>query len=342
MSIKSKKYGEINGQEVRAYTLINGKGLSAEILNYGGIITKLIFNEVDVALGWDNLNEYIKNRGCLGAMIGRNSNRIEGAAFELGGKTYKLFANNVKSNLHGGPGGFHTRIWDVECVEKDEPSVILRRISPDGEEGFPGNAAIKVTYTLTNDNELKIHYEGECDKDTIINMTNHTYFNPNGHKTGSVENCRLSLASSFYTPANASCCTTGSILPVDGTPFDFRKEKTIGENLAIQHEQIDLFDGYDHNFILDGRGYRHAGTFTGDKSGISIELYTDQPGVQLYIPPKAFDGKPKDNAQYCRRNALCLETQAFPNATKFSHFPSTFVKKGERYDTTTSYKFIQN
>lgn len=339
MSITSKKYGEIDGKEVRAYFLSNGKGLSAEILNYGGIITRLIYNDVDVALGWDNLSEYINNIGYYGAMVGRNSNRIENAEFELDGKIYKLFANSRKNNLHGGPGGFSKQIWDVECMEKDEPAVILRRVSPDGEEGFPGNAAIKVTYTLTSDNALEIHYEGECDKDTVLNMTNHTYFNPNGHQSGSVENCKLCLASSFYTPANENCCTTGSILPVDSTPFDFRETAVISENLSIPHEQIDLFDGYDHNFVLDGRGYRLAGTLTGDKSGISIEMYTDLPGVQIYLPSRAFEGKPKDGAQYSRRNAICLETQAFPNSMKFPHFPSTIVKKGEKYDTKTAYKF---
>ena len=152
MSITSKKYGEIDGKEVRAYFLSNGKGLSAEILNYGGIITRLIYNDVDVALGWDNLSEYINNIGYYGAMVGRNSNRIENAEFELDGKIYKLFANSSKNNLHGGPGGFSKQIWDVECMEKDEPAVILRRVSPDGEEGFPGNAAIKVTYIDTDGN----------------------------------------------------------------------------------------------------------------------------------------------------------------------------------------------
>lgn len=340
MSITSRKYGEHEGVEVRAYTLDNGNGLCAEILNYGGIITRLVYKGTDVALGWGDFEEYLNNGSCYGAIIGRNSNRIENSEFELSGKTYKLNPNNGRNNLHGGPTGFHTRIWEVECVDAIEPALILRRISPDGEEGFPGNAAIKVTYTLTLDNAIEIHYEGECDKDTIINMTNHTYFNPNGHDSGSVENCKLWLGSSFYTPNTPECFPNGSILPVDSTPFDFRKEATLGEKLAIKHEQTDMFDGYDHNFVLDGRGYRLAGIFTGDKSGISIEMYTDLPGVQLYIPSGAnADRKYKDGAQYCRRNALCLETQAFPNSMKNAHFPSTIVKKGEKYDTTTAYKF---
>ncbi len=341
MSITSRKYGELEGHEIIAYTLDNKNGLSAEILNYGGIITRLVYNGTDVALGWDNFEEYLNNGSCYGAMIGRNSNRIENSEFEINGKTYKLTPNNGRNNLHAGPNGFDKKIWDVETSDGEEPAVILRRISPDGEEGFPGNAAIKVTYTLTRDNAIEIHYEGECDKDTIINMTNHTYFNPNGHDSGSVENCKLWLDSSFYTPNTKECFPDGSIAKVDGTPFDFRKEATLGEKLSMKHEQTDMFDGYDHNFVLNGRDYRLAGIFTGDKSGISIEMYTDLPGVQLYLPGGAPNEKRKckDGASYCRRNALCLETQMFPNSMKHSHFPSTIVKAGEKYDTKTAYKF---
>ncbi len=341
MSITSRKYGEFEGLDVIAYTLDNASGLKAEILNYGGIITRLVYKGTDVALGWGDFNEYLDNGNCYGAMIGRNSNRIENSEFELNGKVYKLTPNNNEHNLHGGPVGFDRRMWEVECADGEEPAIILRRVSPDGEEGFPGNAAIKVTYTLTKDNAIEIHYEGECDQDTIINMTNHTYFNPNGHESGSVENCKLWLDASFYTPNTPDCFPNGSILTVDGTPFDFRKEATLGEKLSMKHEQTDMFGGYDHNFILNGRGYRLSGVFTGDKSGISIEMYTDLPGVQLYIPGGAPNEKRKckDNASYCRRNALCLETQMFPNAMKHAHFPSVIVKAGEKYDTKTAYKF---
>ncbi|MBQ8808431.1 MAG: galactose mutarotase [Clostridia bacterium] len=343
MSITSRKYAELGDKQIYAYTLDNEKGLSAEILNYGGAITRLVFNGIDVALGWKDFGGYIENRACYGAMIGRNSNRIVNAQFELNGETFKLSKNDRDNNLHSGPTGFHTRIWDVECVDKEEPSIILTRVSPDGEEGFPGNAAIKVTYTLTKENALEIHYEGECDKDTIINMTNHTYFNPNGHNSGSVEECKLRLASSFYTPNTDKCYPDGRILPVDKTPFDFRKESTIGSNLAISHEQTEMFGGLDHNFVLDGRGYRSVGVFTGDKSGISIEIYTDLPGIQLYIPRKSNKNiEYKDGAKYCGRYALCLETQMFPNAMSYSHFPSVIVKAGEKYDTKTAYKFTQN
>lgn len=340
MSISMRKYGELNGNDVNAYTLDNGKGLCAEIINYGGILTRLVYNGTDVVLGWDNFEEYLNNTGCLGATIGRNSNRIENSEFELNGKTYKLYANNGRNNLHGGKEGFDKKIWDAECIDAEEPALVLSYLSPDGEEGFPGNAQIKVTYTLTSDNAIQIHYEGECDQDTVINMTNHSYFNVNGHESGSIENQSLWLASHFYTPNTQEVMPYGEVLSVEGTPFDFSTEAKIGERLAIKHEQIDMFGGYDHNFVLDGKGYRLAGVMKGDKSGITMEMYTDQPAVQLYIPIKFNpDRKYKDGATYVHYGALCLETQAFPNGLKYSHFPNVVVKKGEKYDTVTAYKF---
>ena len=341
MSITMKKCGEINGKEIYAYNLDNGKGLSAEILNYGGIITKLVYNGTDVALGFDSFDEYLNNSVCFGALIGRNSNRIENAEFELNGKTYKLNANNGRNNLHGGKDGFNKKVWDAECIDTDEPALILSYLSPDGEEGFPGNAQIKVTYKLTADNAIQIHYEGECDCDTVINMTNHTYFNLNGHDSGSVESQKLWLASDFHTPNTPEVIPNGQIVSSKETPFDFSTETTIGENISIRHEQMDLFGGYDHNFVLKGRGYRLAGRATGDKSGIVMEIYTDQPGIQLYTPVKFNpDRKYKDGAKYGRYGAICFETQAFPNGLKFSHFPDVVVRKGEKYYTVTTYKFI--
>lgn len=341
MSVSTKKYGEFNGKDVNAYTLDNGRGLCAEIINYGGILTRLVYNGTDVVLGWDNFEEYLNNTGCLGATIGRNSNRIENSEFELNGKIYKLYANNGRNNLHGGKDGFNKKLWDAECMDTDEPALVLSYLSPDGEEGFPGNARIKVTYTLTADNAIQIHYEGECDQDTVINMTNHSYFNVDGHESGSIEGQSLWLASHFYTPNTQEVMPYGEILSVEGTPFDFTTESKIGDRLAIKHKQIEMFGGYDHNFVLDGRGYRLAGVIKGEKSGITMEMYTDQPGIQLYTPAKFNpDRKYKDGAKYGRYGAICFETQAFPNGLKFSHFPDIVVRKGEKYDTVTTYKFI--
>ncbi len=340
MSIKSKKYGELNGKDIYAYMLDNCRGLSVEIISYGAIITRLVYNGTDVVLGYDNFDEYVDNTDYMGAIIGRNSNVIENSEFTLNGKTFKLFANDKRNNLHGGKEGFDKKIWNTECVDGDEPSLVLTYLSPDGEEGFPGNAHIKVTYTLTADNALQIHYEAECDQDTVINMTNHSYFNLNGHDSGSIEGHSLWLASHFYTPNTQEIIPCGEIRSVEGTPFDFTIESKIGERLAIRHEQIDMFGGYDHNFVLDGGGYRLAGILKGDTSGITMEMYTDQPAVQLYLPVEFNpDRKYKEGAKYIHYGALCLETQAFPNGMKYSHFPDVVLKKGDKYDRVTTFKF---
>lgn len=340
LSITKEKYGEFEGKEVFAFTLSNGD-LKAEIINYGGIITKLVYEGVDVVLGRDSMEEYEKNSGCLGALIGRNSNRIENSEFELNGKVYKLFANNGRNNLHGGKIGFDKKVWDAEMVDDDEPSLVLSLTSPDGEEGFPGEVKVKVTYTLTNDNGIMIHYEGESDSDTVLNMTNHTYFNLNGHDSGVVDGHTLWLNSEFYTPNSDECMPYGEIHAVNKTPFDFSTDETLGERFVSDFEQIKMFNGFDHNFAISGTGYRLAGKLTGDKTGIEMEMYTDQKGVQIYTA-NGFDSKRvyKNGAVYGAHHAVCLETQDFPNNLKFSHFPSAILRKGEKYDTTTTYKFI--
>lgn len=340
MSIAKNVWGEYCGKAVYQYVLDNGKGLSAHILTYGGIITNLIFNGTDVVLGRDSFAEYLNNSGYFGALIGRNSNRLANSEFELNGKVHKLYPNNGKNNLHGGKEGFNAKVWESEIIDGNEPSLILSLVSPDGEEGFPGEVKVKVTYTLTRDNSLVIHYEGSCDRDTILNMTNHSYFNLNGHNSGTIDNHKLWLASSFYTPNNDECMPTGEVLSVKGTPFDFSTEETLGRRLKSVHKQLEMFGGFDHNFCLDGFGYRLAGRLTGDKSGITMEMYTDCNGVQLYTGNGLNEDRVcKDGARYQKHGALCLETQAFPNFAQHSHFPDGFIKKGEKYDTVTAYKF---
>ena len=341
MLIKKHKFGEYNGQDVFAYSLENESGLAAEILSYGGIIRKLVYKNTDVVLGRDSMDEYINNSGYFGAIIGRNSNRIENAEFELCGRTHKLAANNGRNNLHGGKAGFDKKVWSVEAIDGDEPSLVLSLVSPDGEEGFPGEARVKVTYTLTNDNSLKIHYFGECDEDTILNMTNHSYFNLNGHSSGDVSGHSLWLDSDFYTPNNDECVPTGEILSVKNTPFDFSLDALMGERLNADHCQIRKFEGFDHNFVLKGKGYRKVGKFIGDKTGIAMEIYTDQIGMQIYSGNVIEKGRIcKDGAVYAPHHAVCFETQAFPNSINVTHFPSPILKKGAQYDTVTSYKFI--
>ncbi len=338
--IKKQLFGTINNQDVFIYTLDNGNGLKAEILSYGGIIKSLAYNGIDVVLGRDTLNDYLNNEGYFGALIGRNANRIEGAAFSLNGKNYTLAKNDGNNNLHGGNKGFDSKIWDCEELDMQEPQLTLHLISPDGEEGFPGTAEIQVTYTLTQENSLKIHYEAACDQDTVLNLTNHTYFNLNGHESGSVENHSMQINASFYTPNTPECFPNGEILSVEGTAFDLRAPKKLKNGFESKHPQIMLFDGYDHNFVLDGCGYRLAAIAIGDKTGICMETYTDQPGVQLYTGNGINAATTcKQGCKYAPHHAFCLETQVFPNALKFAHFPSSICPAGIKYDTCTEYKF---
>ena len=319
------------------FTLDNGKDLKAEILNLGGIVKSLIFKGTDVVLGRE---DYTENEGYLGALVGRNSNRISGAEFTLNGKTYKLAKNNGDANLHGGIIGYSHKVWDYEIKDSEEPELILTLNSPDGEEGFPGNAEIKVTYTLTKKNSINIHYEAVCDADTIINMTNHTYFNLNGHKSGVIDNHTLFLNADYFTPNVKNCYPNGEILNVKGTPFDFTTAKKIGDGFESDCEQIKMFGGYDHNFIINSSGYRKFCEAKGDISGITMEGYTDQMGVQLYTSNGLDEPlECKDGATYKIHEGFCLETQCLPNAINYSHFPSPVLKKGERYDTTTEYLF---
>lgn len=340
MAIVKKEFGEYKGKAVHSYILKNNNGLEAEILSFGGIIRRLVYKGTDVVLGRNTMEEYSRNEGYFGAIIGRNSNRIENARFSLGDTTYGLARNDGNNNLHGGDEGFDKKIWSVTATDSAEPELVLEYVSPDGEEGFPGEARVKVTYKLTRDNSIVIHYEGTSNADTILNMTNHTYFNLNGHNSGTIDTHKLWLDSDFYTPNNNECIPTGEVLSVKGTPFDL-DNKNLGECFLSNHEQIRMFGGFDHNFALNGRGYRRSATLFGDKSGITMEMYTDQCGVQIYTG-NAIEEKCvcKDGAVYTKHSGICLETQAFPNGLRFSHFPCSILKKDEKYDTTTACRFI--
>ena len=341
MSIKKELFGKYDGAEIYNIILDNGCGLKAEIITLGGIVKNLYFDGTDVVLGRNTLEEYEDNDGCLGALIGRNSNRIAGGRLTIGGKECTLACNDHGiANLHGGNVGFNKKVWDAELFDAAEPSVALSLVSPDGDEGFPGEVSVKVTYTLTADNTLKIHYEGTTDADTVLNMTNHSYFNLNVHDSGSIDGHTLCMSSDFYTPNNDSCIPTGEVLSVTGSPFDFRNTAKMGDRFASSHEQIKKFGGFDHNFALSGRGYRHFGTFIGDKTGIKMDMYTDLPGVQIYTANMLDeDDRYKNGAKYGVHNAACFETQYFPNAFNYSHFEAPYLGKGERYETVTAYKF---
>ena len=337
MSITKKEFGNFEGQTIYEYTISN-KNLTMSVLNYGGIIRTLIYNGVDVVLGRDSLEEYLQNSGCFGVIVGRNSNRLENSEFILNGKLYKLNPNNGRNNLHGGIKGWDKKVWNVE--EKGENALVLYLTSPDGDEGFPGEVKVNVTYTLTDDDALSITYEGVSDSDTILNMTNHSYFNLNGHNSGSAENHTLLLNCPFYTPNNEECMPTGEIHSVKGTPFDFTSPDRIGKAFTDDFIQSRMFNGLDHNFVIEGRGMRLAASFCGDKTGIKMDTYTDCPGVQIYSNNKSDPSRTcKDGAHYVNHSGICFETQAFPNAMKHTHFPSTVLRKEEQYYTQTIFKF---
>ncbi len=343
VSVIKQKYGNYNGKEVYLYTLDNNNGLSAEIINYGGIIRKLIFNRTDVVLGRDNFEDYLDNDGCLGALIGRNANRVENAEFEINGRMYQLAKNDGGNNIHGGIEGFDKKVWDSEIIDADEPSLLLSLVSPDGEEGFPGTVKVRVKYTLKKHNVLKIEYFGETDKDTILNMTNHSYFNLNGHSSGIISNHMLKLNCRFYTPVLDTGVPTGEILSVKENPFDFIKVKALSSAIYSEDKQIKIVKGINHNFIVDGKGFRLAARLVGDKSDIVMEVYTDQPGMQIYTGNYLNNSQVyKDNAIYDTYHGICFETQAFPNFSKFSHFLGGFLKETEVYHTVTEYRFEKN
>lgn len=348
MSITKSLYGTLSsGEAVYEYTLDNKKGISAQILTYGGIIKNLYVTDrngvkTDVVLGRDTIEDYLKNDGFLGAAIGRHANRIAGGEFELNGKTYHVGVNEGRNSLHGGNIGYDKRVWAAEeSGTESEPSLVLKLTSKDGEEGFPGTVEITMTYTITADNALNINYKAVSDKDTVLNLTNHSYFNLAGHDSGNIYNQILQINSGFYTPNDDECMPTGEVLSASGTPFDFRTPKPIGRDIKADFEQIKKFGGYDHNFAIEGRGFRLAAVAGCEENGITMEVRTDKPAMQLYTSNGLSEGDMyKNGAHYGVHQAFCLETQYFPNAMAHSHYPSPILRKGETYDFTTEYKFI--
>lgn len=347
MSITKEKFGTLkNGESVYVYTLKSISGLEAEILTYGGIIKNLRIEkngkQTDIVLGRNTLEEYLDNDGYFGAAVGRHANRIPCSEFTINSVTYKISANEGENSLHGGFEGFNAKNWSAEeGGTTDEPSLILSYMSADGEEGFPGNLNVKITYTLTSKNAIVLHYEAVSDKDTVVNLTNHSYFNLNGHNSGTIDEHTLWLNSEFYTPNTDKCLPFGEIHSVKGTPFDFTSPKKLGQDIFSDFEQIKMFGGYDHNFALNGKGFRKCAELKGDKTEIIMEMYTDKPGVQIYSGNCINENKVcKDGAVYKVHQAVCLETQFFPASTAYSHYPSAFLNKNEKYDYTTEYRFL--
>ena len=319
---------------VDAYTLKNAAGMAVTILTLGGVIQKLVVptadGPVDVCLGYDTVPEYLAGTNYFGALIGRNGNRIAGASFELNGRTYTLAANNGRNNLHGGVEGFDRKNWSAEA---GEDFLRLTLVSPDGEEGFPGTLTATVTYTLGDDNSLRIDYEAAADRDTVVNMTNHTYFNLNGG--GSVENHTLWVDADRYTVNDGEIIPTGEIAPLAGTCLDFRTPKGLLSD--VEDPMLRGIGGYDHNFCLNGSGLRKVAELrTGT---LAMEVETTCPGMQLYCASFTEPCPGKGGAVYAGRCFACLETQAYPDAVHHPDFPSVVLRAGDTYRETTVYRF---
>lgn len=350
MKVKRDVYGTMeDGRKVNLYALSNDNGMTVKIIDLGGIIVSIQVpdrdgHSADVILGYDKLEDYRKNPVYFGALIGRYGNRIENGEFELNGTVYHLLKNDGNNHLHGGGTGFDKVSWDSAIVEDDGTEKLeLCYLSKDGEEGYPGNLSVRVLYSLSEDNALKIEYFAETDQDTIVNLTNHAYFNLAGHDGGSITDHCLRLYAEQFTPVNSECIPTGEICTVKDSPMDFTTMRPISEGLAWEDtdEQLRNGFGYDHNYVLDHMqgNVDKAAEVVCERSGRQLTVWTDKPGVQFYTG-NHLDAVPgKGGNLYGKRSGFCLETQYFPNSMKNTRFPSPVLRKGDQYHFMTLYQF---
>jgi len=334
----------IDGKQTKLYLLKNKNGMQIAVTNYGGYLAGIWVrgkngNLISVAMGFDNMEGLLNQTNYYGATIGRYANRIAKGKFTLDGKEYNLHINNGPNSLHGGKENFSHVVWDGNQI--DNQKVELTYFSKDMEEGFPGNLTVKIAYRLTDDNAVEISYEATTDKTTVINLTNHTYFNLNGEGSGDILDHLVQIAADNYTPVDRTMIPTGKIETVKGTPFDFTRPTTIGNNINADNEQIKFGSGYDHNFVLNPHDiHTPVAKVTGDKSGIIMEVYTDEPGMQFYTGnfmsgTNTIRGDKMDE----KRTAFAMETQHFPDSPNQPQFPSTTLKPREVYRSKTIYKF---
>lgn len=334
-----------DGKNTALYVLTNSNGMEACITNYGGRIVSLMVPDRngelrDVVLGHDSIADYVNVDGNFGALIGRYGNRIANGKFTIDSVEYQLPQNNFGHCLHGGPRGFHHAVWDAELL--NDSTLQLKHQSPDGEAGFPGNIDVTVTYTLGADNSIAIAYAAETDKPTILNLTNHSYFNLSGDPSHDILGETVRFDADGFTPIDSTYMTSGEIRPVEGTPFDFREGKTVGRDIMADDEQLHNGNGYDHNFVLNHPGdiTVEAATVTDPESGIQMSVYTDEPGIQFYVG-NFLDGSVtgKRGIAYPQRSALCLETQHYPDSPNKPEWPSVVVRPGDKYTSNCIYKF---
>ncbi|MFO7447392.1 MAG: aldose epimerase family protein [Ignavibacteriaceae bacterium] len=348
--IEKTFYGKLpDGHEVFSFSLKNEAGTQVNIINYGAIVTHLFVKDkdgiaADIVQGYDSLEGYINDQSFFGTIVGRYGNRIDGGKFSLDGNEYQLSVNSNGNHLHGGFTGFYKALWNAEPIESEAgPALKLTLTSPDGDEGYPGTLSMTVIYTLTNDNELKIEYEGTTDKTTILNPTHHSYFNLTGNLNTTILDHELTIDADSYTPVDSTLIPTGELSPVKSTPMDFTKPTLIGLNIDADFQQLKLAGGYDHNWVLNNyeKGkIRKVVSLYEPKTGRVMEVLTDQPGMQFYSG-NFLNGnvKGKNGAAYEFRTALCLEAQHYPDSPNQPEFPSVILRPGEIYKQTTIYKF---
>jgi len=349
--ITVESFGTLDdGKAVQLFRLKNRSGMTVEIIDLGGIIVSLEVADAegvfaDVTAGFDIPQTYAEGAGYMGAIIGRYANRISGGKFSIDGVQYSLPQNNGDNSIHGGLTGYDKKIWNTEySTDLNEARLVLTVVSPDGEEGYPGRVNAMVVYTLNDKNQLVIDYSATTDKATVINLTNHAYFNLDGHGAGSILNHEIRINADRYTPVDNTSIPTGAIEDVSGTPLDFRVAKAIGEDIESSHQQIQFGSGFDHNFIINHaspEALTLAAEAYSPKSGRVMNVYTDQPGVQFYTG-NFLNGSlvGKERAVYDSRQAFCLETQHFPDSPNRPNFPSTVLRPGDRLETRTIFEFL--
>ena len=348
--IELNLFGKLNdGKEVTVYTLTNEKGMTAKIINYGATVVELTAPDkdgkfADVVLGYDNLQGYVRGTSFFGAIVGRYGNRIGKGKLTIDGKEYQLATNNGANHLHGGVVGYNKKLWTVDKTEVTSkgPAITMTLISEDGDENYPGTVKLTVVYTLTNDNSLSIEYTGTTDKTTVLNPTNHSYFNLSGDINNTILDHELMIDADKTTPVDAGLITTGELADVAGTPMDFRTAKKIGKDIGSDDEQLKFGGGYDHNWVInnyDGK-VKLISTLYEPKSGRLMETYSDEPGLQFYSG-NFLDGRStgKNGIKYPYRSGLCLEAQHYPDSPNKAQFPTVLLKPGETYSQTTIYKF---
>jgi len=344
--MKSSFEANVNGKSTALYVLKSNNNVEACITNYGGRLVSMMVpakngTMTDVVLGYDNIQDYVVSDGNFGALIGRYGNRIAQGFFTLDEVTYELPHNDNGHCLHGGPNGYHTKVWDAKQI--NDQTLELTLLSEDGDAGFPGNLQIKVTYKLTNDNAIDIQYEATTDKPTIVNLTNHSYFNLSGKLNSQILNQFVMINADRYTPVDDLLITTGELAPVEGTPMDLRQPMAIGDHIDDDFDQLVKGRGYDHNWVLNANGNINviAAKAFSPSTGIGLEVYTNEPGIQFYAGNfMSGEDKGKGGLVYPHRGAFCLETQHYPDSPNKPEFPSVVVRPGEKYFSQCIYKFV--